>query len=61
MKRLEACLILQALPGMGFHRAVHMLTHFGTAEAVFEASFKEWKEVEGIGEIVCNQLKDWKV
>mgnify|MGYP001181881204 len=56
MKRLEACLILQALPGMGFHRAVHMLTHFGTAEAVFEASFKEWKEVEGIGEIVCNQL-----
>ena len=41
MKRLEACLILQSLPGMGLHRAIKMVTHFGSAEAVFEASLKD--------------------
>ena len=60
MKRLEACLILQALPGMGLHRAVSMVSHFGPAEAVFEASLNEWKQVEGIGENLCNQLGKWK-
>ena len=60
MKRLEACLILQALPGMGLHRAVSMVSHFGSAEAVFEASLNEWKQVEGIGENLCNQLRKWK-
>ena len=60
IKRLEACLILQALPGMGLHRAVSMVSHFGSAEAVFEASLNEWKQVEGIGENLCNQLRKWK-
>ncbi len=60
MKRLETCLILQSLPGMGLHRAIKMVTHFGSAEAVFEASLKDWIQVEGIGENVCKQLTQWK-
>ena len=60
MKRLEACLILQSLPGMGLHRSVKLVSHFGSAEAVFSASFKDWIEVEGLGERLCKKLSQWK-
>jgi excinuclease UvrABC nuclease subunit len=56
MKRLEACLLLQSLPGMGLHRSVKLVSHFGSAEAVFSASFKDWIEVEGLGERLCKNL-----
>ena len=38
MKRLEACLLLEALPGMGWHRAQKIVAHFGSPEAVFESN-----------------------
>lgn len=60
MKRLEACLLLQSLPGMGLHRSVKLVSHFGSAEAVFSASFKDWIEVEGLGERLCKELSQWK-
>ncbi len=60
MKRLEACLLLQSHPGMGLHRSVKLVSHFGSAEAVFSASFKDWMEVEGLGEQLCKELAQWK-
>jgi len=54
MKRLEACLLLQSLPGMGLHRSVKLVSHFGSAEAVFSAS------VKGLGERLCKELTKWK-
>lgn len=49
MTPLEACLLLQSIPGMGAHCAVRLISHFGSAEAVFAASSREWIELEGIG------------
>jgi excinuclease UvrABC nuclease subunit len=60
MKRLEACLLLQSLPGMGLHRSVKLVSHFGSAEAVFSASFKDWVKVKGLGERLCKELTKWK-
>lgn len=60
MTRLEACLLLQSIPGMGTYRCVKMLNHFGSAKAVFEASYSDWLSVEGLGSQVCDALKDWK-
>ena len=60
MKRLEACLLLESIPGMGWHRAQKMVAHFGSAEAIFETSTKEWNEIEGLGAIVCRELENWK-
>ena len=60
MKRLEACLLLQSLPGMGLHRSVKLVSHFGSAEAIFSASFKDWMEVEDLGEGLCKELAQWK-
>lgn len=60
MKRLEACLLLEALPGMGWHRAQKIVAHFGSPEAVFESNPKEWSAIEGLGDKVCKNLKNWK-
>ena len=61
MNRLEACLILQSIPGMGMHRCVKLVSHFGSAKAVFEASHKDWEAVEGLGQKLCNSLKKWQL
>ena len=60
MTPLEACLLLQSIPGMGAYCAVRLISHFGSAEAVFAASSREWIEVEGIGEQLCIALAQWK-
>jgi len=61
MKRLEACLLPQSLRGMGLHRSVKLVSHFGSVEAVFSVSFKDyWMEVEGLGERLCKELAQWK-
>ena len=60
MNRLEAFLLLQSLPGMGLHRSVMLVSHFGSEEAVFSASFKDWIEVEGLGERLFKELSQWK-
>ncbi|MGI9541182.1 MAG: helix-hairpin-helix domain-containing protein [Flavobacteriaceae bacterium] len=56
MKRLEACLLLEALPGMGWHRAQKIIAHFGSPEAVFESNPKKWSAIEGLGDKVCKNL-----
>lgn len=60
MTRLEACLLLNAIPKMGFFRSAKIVSHFGNAETVFENTFKEWRQVEGLGEVCCFELKQWK-
>jgi len=60
MKRLEACLLLESLPGMGWHRAQKMVTHFGSPEGIFQANIKDWNDVEGLGAKVCKELNRWK-
>ena len=60
MTRLEACLLLNAIPNIGFFRAAKIVSHFGSAETVFENSVKEWRQVEGLGEGSCYALKQWK-
>lgn len=35
MNRLEACLLLHCLPGLGWQRSLKMVEHFGTPEAFF--------------------------
>jgi DNA processing protein len=60
MTPLEACLLLQSIPGLGAHRAVRLISHFGSAEAVFAASSREWIEAEGIGEQLCIAIAQWK-
>jgi DNA processing protein len=60
MTRLEACLLLNAIPNIGFFRAAKIVSHFGSAETVFENSVKEWRQVEGLGAGSCYALKQWK-
>jgi ERCC4-type nuclease len=60
MKRLEACLLLESLPGMGWHRSQKMVTHFGSPEGIFQANIKDWNDVEGLGAKVCKELNRWK-
>ena len=60
MTRLEACLLLNAIPNIGFFRAAKIVSHFGNAETVFENSVKEWRQVEGLGAGSCYALKQWK-
>ena len=60
MTRLEACLLLNAIPNIGFFRSAKIVSHFGNAETVFENLVKEWSQVEGLGEGSCFALKQWK-
>ena len=60
MNRLEACLLLHCLPGLGWQRSLKMSDHFGSPEAIFLHSKKEWDHVEGVGLVVCNVLSQWK-
>ena len=60
MTRLEACLLLNAIPQMGPYRIIKIISHFGNAETVFEHSYKEWMQVEGLGEVSCLELKQWE-
>jgi len=60
MNRLEACLLLHCLPGLGWQRSLKMVEHFDTPEAIFSHSRKEWERVEGIGSVVCDALRRWK-
>lgn len=46
MNRLEACLLLESLPGMGWNRAQRMVTHFGSPEAIFLAKHQDWESVK---------------
>ncbi|MEK9612334.1 MAG: DNA-processing protein DprA [Flavobacteriaceae bacterium] len=60
MNHLEACLTINSLPGVGWHRSIQLVSHFGSAKAVLEASPEKWITVEGLGEKACISLSKWK-
>ena len=60
MNRLEACLYLRFLPGIGPVKEQKLITHFSTPEAIFEASDKEWSALEGIGSRFLKIIRSWK-
>ncbi len=60
MTQLEACLLLDCLPGIGFQRSIKLLLHFGGAPAVFDAKPREWSSVAGIGALACKSLATWR-
>lgn len=51
-----ALLRMQRLPGVGPMGARKLVAHFGCAEAIFTASKKELKQIEGIGEVFSEKL-----
>lgn len=60
MNRLEACLYLRHLPGIGPIKEQKLMAHFSSPEAIFEAFPKELEGVEGIGSKHSSILKTWK-
>lgn len=60
MNRLEACLYLRLLPGIGPVKEQKLLNHFSTPEAIFEASDKEWNALDGIGSHFLETIRSWK-
>jgi len=60
MTELEACLVLEHLPGIGWQRCQKLLLHFGSATAIFKASTSEWESVPGLEENACKSLADWE-
>jgi len=60
MTQLEACLLLDRLPGIGAQRCIKLLIHFGNAPAVFDAKPREWETVPGIGTLAYKTLATWR-
>jgi DNA processing protein len=60
MNRLEACLYLRFLPGIGPVKEQKLLAHFSSPEAIFDASDKEWTAVMGVGKNVLKTIRSWK-
>ncbi len=51
---------LSRIPSIGVHKAMLLLDYFGTAENIWKASFRDLKEVKGIGTIYCQKIKEAK-
>ena len=50
--------IVAALPAIGPSRAASLLKRFGSVAAVFSASEKELREVEGIGPVTAKRIRE---
>ena len=55
MTRLEACLFLRHIAGIGMMRSHKLLAYFETPEAIFACDFSNPPEIEGLG------TNDWEV
>lgn len=60
MTRLQACLLLRLIPGIGNIRAKKLITHCCTAENIFSAEGQSLLSIEGIGQVQLRALKNWK-
>jgi DNA processing protein len=47
---------LTLIPGVGQATAKHLLAHFGSAEAVFEATIPDLLQVQGVGIAIANHI-----
>jgi len=54
-------LALQRVEGVGDIIAKKLLTHLGTAEAVFKAKSSQLASIDGIGTILLKNFKDQSV
>jgi DNA excision repair protein ERCC-4 len=59
-KRARQLFILQGLPGVGPDRAAQLLAHFGSVQAVTNASLEDLSAVDGIGESTAAKIR-WAV
>ncbi len=48
--------VLSEIPNLGVHKKRALLAHFGSAKAIAEAKIDELKQVNGIGDILANQI-----
>lgn len=59
-RRARQLFILQGLPGIGPDRAARLLQHFGSVQAILNASAAELAAVDSIGETTAERLR-WAV
>ncbi len=59
-KELLYQIALTLVPNIGDVNAKALINHFGSAEAVFQAPKKVFDEIEGIGTIRANSIKNFK-
>lgn len=55
-RRLQVYM-LEGLPGIGLEKAGRLLNHFGSVEAVMNASVAELQQVDGIGEKLAHSIR----
>ena len=55
----EYLLALTRIPGVGAVLARTLLSHFGAAEAIFNASYKHLLHVEGIGPQLARNIRQF--
>ncbi|MDC3238612.1 DNA-processing protein DprA [Flavobacteriaceae bacterium] len=60
MNRLQACLFLRFIPGLGNIRSRKLWEFSDSPEAIFERSPKDFQTLEGIGSVHLQHLKCWK-
>ena len=60
MNRLQACLFLRMIPGLG-NVSVKKLWEFSPSpQAIFDRSPEDFLKLEGIGTNLIGHLKNWK-
>jgi len=59
-EKIEQWLLLNMIPGVGSSRCQKLLKHFGSPQAILEASVKELEHVSGIGEYTARQIVNLK-
>ncbi|CAI8231843.1 MAG: DNA processing protein DprA [Flavobacteriaceae bacterium] len=60
MNRLQACLFLRMIPGLG-NVSSKKLWEFSTSpEAIFDRSPEDFLSLEGIGKVLIDHLKGWR-
>ena len=60
MTRLEACLLLRLIPGIGNIRSRKLVEHFKSPEAIFEGDADRVLTIDGIGTVQLTSIKNWK-
>ncbi len=50
--------LVSALPGIGLRGAQQLLNHFGSVQALVNATFEQLKEVGGIGDILAERIRN---
>lgn len=60
MNRLQACLYLRFIPGLGNIRAKKLWEFSGNPEAIFDRSPPDFQTLEGIGMAHVGLLKSWR-